>query len=312
MRKTLLLLLAALGCAAGAAAQEPATQDAAAESPRVARERIVLRTNVGDMVLALYPEVAPRHTEQLLKLARVGAYDGVNFFRVESSFVAQLSDARYKEPAPSPEQAAAIHPLPAEFSGLRHRRGTLSMARHDGRPDTGETSFSILLGDAPHLDGQYTVFGHLENGADVLDLIERAARRGNRPVMPLVVRRAEVVESPEALAALSLRRAGFYDEGVGSLGRYLTWGALAAILCGLLLFALSGRRAPVAVGSAGLLLVLVSAFGLFSAYVPRAGSSQWLGFALFMGVPVLFKLMNRFEGRRVGAGRPSTSARPAA
>ena len=312
MRKTLLLLLAALGCAAGAAAQEPATQDAAAESPRVARERIVLRTNVGDMVLALYPEVAPRHTEQLLKLARVGAYDGVNFFRVESSFVAQLSDARYKEPAPSPEQAAAIHPLPAEFSGLRHRRGTLSMARHDGRPDTGETSFSILLGDAPHLDGQYTVFGHLENGADVLDLIERAARRGNRPVMPLVVRRAEVVESPEALAALSLRRAGFYDEGVGSLGRYLTWGALAAILCGLLLFALSGRRAPVAVGSAGLLLVLVSAFGLFSAYVPRAGSSQWLGFALFMGVPVLFKLMNRFEGRRVGAVRPSTSARPAA
>ncbi|MET0623577.1 MAG: peptidylprolyl isomerase [Pyrinomonadaceae bacterium] len=314
MRKTLLLLLAALVCAASAAAQEPAAQDASAEAaPRVASERIVLRTNVGDMVLALYPEVAPRHTEQLLKLARMGAYDGVDFFRVESSFVAQLSDARYKTPAPSPEQAAAIHALPAEFSGLRHQRGTLSMARHDGRPDSGETSFSILLGDAPHLDGQYTVFGHLENGADVLDLIERAARDArHRPVRPIVVRRAEVVESPEALAALSLRRAGFYDEGVGAMGRYLTWGALAAILCGLLLFALAGRRAPVALGSAGLLLVLVSAFALFSVYVPRAGSSQWLGFTLFLGVPVLFKLMNRFEGQRVGAGRPSPSARPAA
>ncbi len=304
-KRLLLLLLAALGCAASAAAQEPAAQDAGTEAPRVARERVVLRTNVGDMVLALYPEVAPRHTEQLLKLVRMGVYDGVDFFRVESSFVAQLSDARYKQPAPSPEQAAAIHPLQAEFSQLRHRRGTLSMARHDGRPDTGETSFSILLGDAPHLDGQYTVFGHLENGADVLDLIERVARRGNRPVMPLVVRRAEVVESPEALAALSLRRAGFYDEGVGALGRYVTWGALAAILCGLLLFALSGRRAPVAVGSAGLLLVLVSAFGLFAAYVPRAGSSHWLGFALFLGVPVLFKLMNRFESQRVVARRTS-------
>jgi cyclophilin family peptidyl-prolyl cis-trans isomerase len=305
MRKRILLLLVALGCAASAAAQESAAQDAGTEAPRVARERVVLRTNVGDMVLALYPEVAPRHTEQLLKLVRMGVYDGVDFFRVESSFVAQVSDARYKQPTPSPEQAAAIHPLTAEFSGLRHRRGTLSMARHDGRPDSGETSFSILLGDAPHLDGQYTVFGHLENGADVLDLIERVARKGNRPVMPLVVRRAEVVESPEALAALSLRRAGFYDEGVGALGRYLTWGALAAILCGLLLFALSRRRMPVAVGSVGLLLVLVSAFGLFVTYVPRAGTSQWLGFALFLGVPVLFKLMNRFEGQRVVARRAS-------
>jgi cyclophilin family peptidyl-prolyl cis-trans isomerase len=154
MRKALLLLLATLACAVGAAAQEP-------DAPRVAAERIVLRTNVGDMVLALYPDVAPRHTEQLLKLARMGVFDGVNFFRVESTFVAQLSDARYKQPAPSPEQLEAVHPLQAEFSGLKHRRGTLSMARYDDRPDSGETSFSILLGDAPHLDGKYTVFGQL-------------------------------------------------------------------------------------------------------------------------------------------------------
>jgi cyclophilin family peptidyl-prolyl cis-trans isomerase len=308
MRKTLLLLLFALACHAAAAAQEPARQEPARQedAPRVSRERIVLRTNVGDMVLALYPEVAPRHAEQLLKLARLGVFDGVNFFRVESSFVAQLSDARHKLPAPSPEQLAAIRPLAAEFSGVRHRRGTLSMARYDGRPDSGETSFSILLGDAPHLDGQYTVFGHLETGADVLDLIERVARDGrHRPVAPVVVSRAEVVESPEALAGLSLRRAGFYDEGFGERGRYLTWAGLAAIICGLLLFAMSGKRAPVALGSAGLLLVLVSCFGLFIAYVPRAGSSQWLPLALFVGVPVLFKLMNRFESQRVGANRPS-------
>jgi cyclophilin family peptidyl-prolyl cis-trans isomerase len=258
------------------------------------------------MVLALYPEVAPRHTEQLLKLARMGVFDGVDFFRVESSFVAQVSDARYKQPAPSPEQAGAIHALPAEFSRLRHRRGTLSMARHDGRPDSGETSFSILLGDAPHLDGQYTVFGHLENGADVLDLIERVARDSrHRPVMPIVVRRAEVVDTPEALASLSLRRAGFYDEGLGSLGRYLTLAGVAVILGGLLLFGLSRKFAPAAVGSVGLLLVLVAFFGLFIAHVPRAGASQWTALALFLGVPILFKLMNRFESQRFGGSRPS-------
>lgn len=307
MRKRLLpLLLALVSCASGAAAQDAAAQGVAPEepAPRVAGERIVLRTNVGDMVLALYPEVAPGHAEQLLKLARMGAYDGVNFFRVETSFVAQLSDARYKQPAASPEQLAAIRPLPAEFSRLRHRRGTLSMARHDGRPDSGETSFSILLGDAPHLDGNYTVFGHLEAGHDVLDLIERVARRGNQPVTPIVVRRAEVVDSP-SLAGLSLKPAGFYDEGLGATGRYLTWGGAAAILCGLLLFVLSRRLVPVVLGSVGLLLVLVAFFCLFVAYVPRAGASHWTGILLFLGVPVVFKLMNRFEGQRLAKGRPS-------
>ena len=297
MRKALFLLLATLVCAAGAAAQE-------APAPRVAAERIVLRTNVGDMVLALYPEVAPRHAEQLLKLARMGAYDGVNFFRVESTFVAQLSDARYKQPAPSPEQLQAIRTLPAEFSALRHRRGTLSMAHYDDRPDSGETSFSILLGDAPHLDGKYTVFGHLERGQDVLDLIARATCDAkHQPLTPIVVRRAEVLDSPKALARVSLRPAGYYDERLEWVKGCMPWGGVAAVLCGLLLFALSRRVVPAAFGSAGLLLVMVAFFGLFVAYVPRAGSSQWTAVALFLSVPVFFKLMNRFEGQRLGRSR---------
>ena len=296
MRKALLLLLATFVCAAGAAAQEAA--------PRVAAERIVLRTNVGDMVLALYPDVAPLHAEQLLKLARLGVYDGVNFFRVEPGFVAQLSDARHRRPAPSPEQLEAIQPLPAEFSPLRHRRGTLSMARWDGRPDSGETSFSILLGDAPHLDGRYTVFGHLESGQDVLELISRAARDArHQPVAPIVVRRAEVADSPEALARLSLRPAGYYDERLEWVKGYMPWGGVGVVVCGLLLFALSRRLVPAALGSAGLLLVLAAFFAFFVAYVPRASSSQWTAVALFLSVPVVFKLMNRFEGQRPARGR---------
>jgi len=292
MRKTLFLLVAIFVCGVDAAAQET-------PAPRVAAERIVLRTNVGDMVLALYPDVAPRHTEQLLKLARLGVFDGVNFFRVESTFVAQLADARYKQPAPSPEQLEAIHPLPAEFSALRHRRGTLSMARYDDRPDSGETSFSILLGDAPHLDGKYTVFGQLERGQDVLDLIARATcDERHQPLKPVVVLRAEVADSPEALAGMSLRPAGYYDERLEWVKGFMPWGGLGAVLCGLLLFVLSRRLVPAAFGSAGLLLVMVAFFGLYVAYVPRAHTSRWTALALFLGVPVFFKLMNRFEGRR--------------
>jgi cyclophilin family peptidyl-prolyl cis-trans isomerase len=306
MRKRLLQILFVLACAASASAQQTTAPESASPepvAPRVARERIVLRTNVGDMVLALYPEVAPGHTEQLLKLVRLGAYDGVNFFRVETGFVAQLGDARHKQPAASPEQLAAIQPLKAEFSQLRHRRGVLSLAHYDDKPDSGETSFSILLGDAPHLDGKYTIFGQLETGDDVLDLIERVARDAhNQPVYPIVIRRAEVVDSPEALAGFGLRRAGFYDEGFGPTGRYLTMGAFAVILCGLLLFALSRGRLPAAVGSVGLLLVLGAFFGLYATYVPRAYSSQWVGVALFVGVPVLLKLMNRFESQRFARG----------
>jgi cyclophilin family peptidyl-prolyl cis-trans isomerase len=299
MRKALFLFVATLVCAVNVAAQEPAVREPAA--PRVAAERIVLHTNVGDMVLALYPEVAPRHAEQLLKLARLGVFDGVNFFRVESTFVAQLSDARYKQPAPSAEQLEAIHALPAEFSALKHRRGTLSMARYDDRPDSGETSFSILLDYAPHLDGKYTVFGQLESGLEVLDLIQRATTdERHQPLRPIVVRRAEVVDSPEALARLKLRPAGFYDERLEWMKGFMPWGGVAVVFCGLLLFVLSRRLLPAALGSAGLLLVMVAFFGLYVAYVPRAHVSQWTAVALFIGVPVFFKLMNRFESQRLG------------
>lgn len=308
MRKALFLLLATFACAVNVAAQEPNAQEPDAQetpaAPRVAAERIVLRTNFGDMVLTLYPEVAPRHTEQLLKLARMGAFDGVNFFRVESTFVAQLSDVRYKQPAPSPEQLEAVHPLPAEFSALKHRRGTLSMAHYDDRPDTGETSFSILLGDAPHLDGKYTVFGELESGQDVLEQIARATTdTRHQPVTPIVVRRAEVVDSPDALARTSLRPAGFYDERLEWVKGYMPWGGLGVVFCGLLLFVLSRRFVPAALGSAGLLLVMVAFFGLYVAYVPRAHVSQWTAVALFLGVPVFFKLMNRFEGQRLNRSK---------
>ncbi|HJT79047.1 MAG TPA: peptidylprolyl isomerase, partial [Gemmataceae bacterium] len=150
MRYLLLTAAALLAAVLPARAEAP---------PRLAPERVVLRTVAGDVVLALYADVAPGHVHQILKLVRLGAYDGTHFCRIDPTFVAQISTAYDRLSPLTPEQRAAIHPLKAEFSGLRHRRGTLSMARDDGKPDSAETSFSVLLADAPHLDGKYTVFG---------------------------------------------------------------------------------------------------------------------------------------------------------
>src|SRR5207253_2022621 len=63
---------------------------AAAAEPRLSQERVVLHTTLGDLVLAFYPDVAPRHVEQILRLVRLGAYDGTSFYRVYPSFVAQI------------------------------------------------------------------------------------------------------------------------------------------------------------------------------------------------------------------------------
>lgn len=162
--------------------------------PRLADERILLRTNRGDLVLALYPDVAPRHVAQILALARLGVYDSTWFHRVDPTFVAQLTDAANRLHPLTPEQQSALHRIPAELSTtLRHRPGTLSMARYDDDLDSAESSFSILLEPAPHLDGKYTIFGELERGADVLRAIADAPRNGVTPVDRIVVEQAVVL-----------------------------------------------------------------------------------------------------------------------
>src|SRR5438309_9496606 len=107
----------------------PSAQAEDPAAPRVADERIVLRTVAGDIVLALYPEVAPQHVKHLLKLAEFGVYDTTHFFRIVPGFVLQVSSASERVYPLGREQNALIRRLPAEFSKVPHRRGVLSMAR---------------------------------------------------------------------------------------------------------------------------------------------------------------------------------------
>jgi cyclophilin family peptidyl-prolyl cis-trans isomerase len=139
---------------------------------RLSDEKAVLHTVAGDIVFAFYPDVAPDHGEQVKKLIALGAYDTTHFFRVEPGFIIQVSTLYdRKGTVLTAEQIAAIQPLKAEFSDLKHVRGMLSMARLTDDPDSGDTSFYIMLDSAPHLDQKYTIFGEVVSGFDVIDRI---------------------------------------------------------------------------------------------------------------------------------------------
>ncbi|MBL8823243.1 MAG: DUF1553 domain-containing protein [Planctomycetia bacterium] len=171
------------------------------QSPhRLAPEMLLLHTVGGDILLALYPDVAPKTVKQILTWARLGVFDTTHFSRLEPGFVLQTSLAEDRIIPFTPAQQQSLGTIPGEFSTtLKHRKGVLSMGRDDGKPDSARTSFSILLGDAPHLDGQYTIFGEVEAGMEVVERLCTAPRvdGSNAPETRLTILNVQVVHQDE-------------------------------------------------------------------------------------------------------------------
>jgi cyclophilin family peptidyl-prolyl cis-trans isomerase len=297
----------------------------AAQHPRLADERVLLRTSRGDLVLALYPEVAPRHTAQILSLVRLGVYDSTYVYRVEPGFVAQLCNAQNRKRPLSPQQQAAIVRLPAELSSVPHTLGVLSMAREDGDLDSAETSFSFMLGPAPHLDGKYTVFGEVESGFPLLAMLAREPRdERNAPRTPVIIEQA-LVRTADDIARMRLAgqlreatAAPADDGGAQGLPPAATVGVLLMLGCSLLAFSVRGRWSPRQVGALNLVVVLIGAFVLVGGHLGRARQSSLVGTALFFGVVALFRVMSRFEspapqerGPRAAAARSEPQGQPA-
>ena len=121
----------------------------------------------GRVVIELKPDLAPKHVARIKELAREKFYDGLTFHRVIDGFMAQGGDPKGDGTGGSGKN------LPAEFSDAPHVRGTLSMAR--GRnPNSADSQFFIVLADAPHLNGQYTVWGQVTKGMEFVDMIKKA------------------------------------------------------------------------------------------------------------------------------------------
>ena len=132
----------------------------------------------GEIVLEFFPQDAPKHVENFVTLAQKGFYDGTTFHRVEPGFVVQGGDPLSKTLKPGDPKIGTGgpgHTVKAEFNKRPFARGILGAARSSD-PDSAGSQFYLMLGDAPHLNGQYTAFGRVTKGMDVVDKIRPGDR----------------------------------------------------------------------------------------------------------------------------------------
>ena len=149
---------------------------------------MILKLKNGEVKIELFPDVAPKHVERIKKLANEGKYDNVVFHRVIDGFMAQTGDVKFGNSSDknfnlsrAGTGGSSLPDLPAEFNDLPHERGTLSMARAQD-PDSANSQFFICFKSAPFLDRQYTVFGKVIEGMEVVDKIKKGDENLNGAV----------------------------------------------------------------------------------------------------------------------------------
>ena len=140
---------------------------------------VILKLTYGDVVIELFPEVAPNHVKRIKQLAQEKKYDGVVFHRVIDGFMAQTGDVQYGNSESKNYNlklagtGGSEYPdLKAEFSNTPHEKGTLSMAR-SSNPNSANSQLFICIEAPPQVDRQYTVFGKVINGMEFVDSIKR-------------------------------------------------------------------------------------------------------------------------------------------
>lgn len=187
-----LLLMGGLGC------QQEETKTTVEETPGKApsqggQEVALIETNMGIIVMEFFEEDAPNHVANFKKLTREGFYDGVTFHRVIPGFMIQAGCPLTKDDDRTNDGTGGPgYTIDAEFNERPHRRGTLSMARKPD-PNSAGSQFFICLKPQPGLDGQYTVFGQVIQGMDVVDKIAKVKRdKRDNPIEPVVMEKVTI------------------------------------------------------------------------------------------------------------------------
>ena len=175
----------------------PDSSNVKLEDLDLAKTQVILVTNYGEMQLAFRPDKAPRHVENFVKLCLEGFYDGTKFHRVIRNFMIQGGCPNTKDDSKQAMWGSGGpgYRIDAEFNDLRHLKGTLSMARTQD-PNSAGSGFFLVHKESPHLDNQYSAFGNLVEGVDVLDAIANVQVGGpqkSTPVQPVVLSAAVVL-----------------------------------------------------------------------------------------------------------------------
>ena len=149
---------------------------------------MILKLKDGDVKIELFEDIAPNHVKRIKELANSGKYDGVVFHRVIDGFMAQTGDVKFGNSNSKDFNlrmagmgGSDLPDLKQEFNNLPHDRGTLSMARSSD-PNSANSQFFICFKPAPFLDNQYTVFGKVLSGMELVDKIKRGDENNNGAV----------------------------------------------------------------------------------------------------------------------------------
>ena len=198
---TLLMLLIASAAFATEEEEKPKTTPTSSSN-----EVAVIKTSEGDMVIQFWTDAAPNTVENFKKLARQGFYDGTTFHRIVKGFMIQGGDPNSKDPAKenSYGQGGPGYNIKAEFNDHSHDLGVISMARSQD-PDSAGSQFFICLGPVHRLDHQYTTFGKLIKGQDVLDKIGEIEVTKNSMGEPSKPTKRVVIESIKIVPAGSVK-----------------------------------------------------------------------------------------------------------
>src|SRR5881396_2854442 len=197
VRVKLSILLAVLLSSALFAAEEKKEEN---RPMNASNEVTVIKTNEGEMVVQFWTDAAPNTIENFKKLARSGFYDGTIFHRIVKGFMIQGGDPNSKDPAKENRygEGGPGYKIKAEFNDHPHERGVISMAR-EPNPDSAGSQFFICLAPVHRLDHQYTTFGKLIKGEDVLEKIgdtpvgRNAQGEMSKPTKRVVIEKIEIV-----------------------------------------------------------------------------------------------------------------------
>ncbi len=164
-------------------------------TPQPGEEIAILQTNLGRIVLRFLDDKAPNHVQNFKNLAREGFYDGTKFHRVIPGFMIQGGDPNTRSDDRSLHGTGGPpNRVKQEFNDTKHVRGILSAARSSD-PDSAGSQFFLMVANSPHLDGQYSAYGEVIEGMDVVDAIvnlPRDRRDNPNPENPAIIEKVTI------------------------------------------------------------------------------------------------------------------------